>query len=321
MPQGSGGYERLLLMNEREARLRSDAIAWVKFRTDEGAVPLTRDQILDFQFEGETFRLQPTQTGIWKPRGFTAALSIVTVYRNPGEKRPYEDTVGTDNLIRYAWRGDDPDHADNRALRRAMQQQVPIIWFIGVGKGPALYQAVCPVYLIAEEVELKRFVIAPMDDEAFLPRHEGRDTVIQETVKRYLTRETKFRLHQPVFRSTVLRAYEDRCAVCNLGHRELLDGAHIVPDAEDLGIASVVNGMALCKIHHAAFDSHILGVSPDHIVHIRPDLLDEVDGPMLQHGLKELHGKSLMKLPQSRNERPRQDLLEIAFDRFKGAVA
>lgn len=300
----------------REKVIRSSAIEWLKIRSDDGAVPLNREQILDFQFEGEPFRLQPTQTGIWKPRGFESALSIVTVYRGPGQKRPYEDAIGSDNLIRYAWRGDDPDHHDNRALRNAMNNQVPVIWFIGVGMGPATFQPVCPVYLIAEEPELQRFVIAPVDDEAFLPRDPGRGTEIQETVKRYLMRETRIRLHQPVFRSTVLRAYETRCAVCNLGHRVLLDAAHIVPDADELGIASVVNGMALCKIHHAAYDSWILGISPDHRIHIRPDLLEEIDGPMLQYGLKELHGSKLMKLPTARTERPRADLLEIAYNKF-----
>lgn len=304
----------------REQRIRAAAIAWLQLRSDDGGTPLDREEILDFRFEGEAFRLQPTQTGIWKPRGFASALSIVTVYRGPGQKRPYEDAIGADNLIRYAWRGDDPDHHDNRALRSAMNNQVPIIWFIGVGMGPATFQPVCPVYLIAEEPELKRFVIAPVDDEAFLPREPGKDTEIQETVKRYLTRETRIRLHQPVFRSTVLRAYETRCAVCNLGHRVLLDAAHIVPDVDKLGIASVVNGMALCKIHHAAFDAWILGVSPDHRIHIRPDLLEEIDGPMLQHGLKELHGAKLMKLPTARSERPRPDLLEIAYDKFLAAA-
>ncbi|WP_444561287.1 HNH endonuclease [Arthrobacter sp. AOP36-A1-22] len=300
----------------KEGAIRREAIQWLKFRSDDGATPLDRDEILDFHFEGEPFRLQPTQTGIWKPRGFEAALSIVTVFRGPKQKRPYEDTIGNDNLIRYAWRGDDPNHHDNRALRSAMENQVPIIWFIGVGMGPATFQVVCPVYLIAEEPKFRRFVIAPVDDEAFLPRETGKETEIQETVKRYLSRETRVRLHQPVFRATVLRAYETHCAVCNLGHRVLLDAAHVVPDADELGIASVVNGMALCKIHHAAFDSSILGVSPDHRIHIRRDLLEEIDGPMLQHGLKELHGSKLMKLPAKRSERPRSDLLEIAYKKF-----
>ncbi|GER23591.1 HNH endonuclease [Zafaria cholistanensis] len=305
----------------RELKLRQTAIDWLKFRTDDGAVPLTRDEILDFKFEGDSFRLQPTQQGIRKPAVFDAALSIQTVYRPPGKERPYDDTVGADGLIRYMWRGDDPALAENRALRRAMELELPLIWFIGVGMKPALFQAVCPVYIIEEEPELQRFVIAPMDEEAFVRRPTDGDTVLQATIKRYMSRETKVRLHQPVFRSTVLRAYEDRCAVCNLGHRELLDAAHIIPDSHDLGIASVVNGMALCKIHHAAFDSFLMGIRPDHVVQIRPDLLEEVDGPMLQHGLKELHGKPLMKLPSARGERPKRELLDMAYGRFLAGTA
>lgn len=300
----------------REFELRRSAIQWLKLRTNDGAVPLTRDEILDFTTDGEIFRLQSTQQGIRKPAVFETALSIQTVYRGPGQRRPYEDVVGPDGLIRYMWRGDDPDMAENRALRQAMERQVPLIWFIGIGGKPPLYQPVCPVYVVGEEMTLQRFVLAPLDEEAFLPRSSGRDTAIQDTIKRYMYRETKIRLHQPVFRSTVLRAYAGRCAVCNLGHPQLLDAAHIVPDAEETGIASVINGMALCKIHHAAFDSWILGVSPDHRVHIRPDLLEEIDGPMLQHGLKELHGSKLMQLPKQKAEQPRPDLLEIAYNKF-----
>src|SRR3712207_7569771 len=42
---------------------------------------------------------------------------------------------------------------------------------------------------------------------------------------------TRRRLHQPVFASQVMVAYETRCAVCSLNHRELLDAAHIIPDS------------------------------------------------------------------------------------------
>lgn len=304
---------------ERDRRLRNEAIAWLKFRTNDGTVPLTREEIKDFIFDGESFALQATQQGIRKPRQLDAALSIQTVYRTPGQPRPYEDTMGSDGLIRYMWRGEDPNLPENRALRNAMENSLPLIWFIGVGMGPAIFQAICPVFLIGEESELRRFIIAPYDEKAFFTRPTGRDSVIQDTVKRYLSRETKIRLHQPVFRSTVLRAYEERCAVCNLAHRVLLDAAHIVPDSHELGIASVVNGLALCKIHHAAFDSSILGITPDLVVQIRPDLLEEIDGPMLEYGLKERHGKKLMMLPTRKAEQPRKDLLEFAYDRFLNA--
>ena len=141
--------------------------------------------------------------------------------------------------------------------------------------------------------------------------------------RRYMKRETVVRLHQPVFRSTVLVAYEDHCAVCNFAHPELLDAAHIIPDSEDKGVPDVTNGMALCKIHHAAFDRRFLGIRPTKdvpIVEIRQDLLDEVDGPMLRHGLQELHGKPLMKVPARRTDRPGNNNLVWAYERFLSAT-
>lgn len=88
-------------------------------------------------------------------------------------------------------------------------------------------------------------------------------------------------IHQEEFRVRVLRAYRESCAVCRLRHGELLDAAHILSDKHPKALPIVPNGLALCKLHHAAFDRHILGVRPDLIIEIREDILREVDGPML----------------------------------------
>lgn len=106
--------------------------------------------------------------------------------------------------------------------------------------------------------------------------------------------------------------------MCSLQHGQLLDAAHIIPDSDDAGVASVVNGMALCKIHHAAIDASILGIRPDLVVQIRSELMHEVDGPMLRYGLQEMHGKRLV-VPSAKAERPRVDLLERAYERFRQA--
>ena len=74
----------------------------------------------------------------------------------------------------------------------------------------------------------------------------------------------------------------------HLHHGSLLDAAHIVPDTEPAGIPTTPNGLALCKIHHAAYDQNMLGVSPDYKVSINREVLAEVDGPMLKHGLQEM---------------------------------
>lgn len=291
--------------------LRREAMQWLTIRTNDGSRSLTSQELLDFQFRGEQFRLMDAQAGIRKPRGWSAALSIRTVYTPEGASRPYDDTVGSDGLVRYKWRGVDPEQADNRALRAAMQQRVPLIWFFGVGT--AIYQPIFPVYLLWEEPDLHQFAIDPDVARTLIP--EG--SRVEEKLKRYVMREVRQRLHQPVFRATVLRAYETRCAVCALGHSELLDAAHIVPDRLEEGIASVRNGLAMCKIHHAAFDAQILGIRPDRVVQIRRDLLDEIDGPMLKHGLQGCHGQPLRIVPRSRSERPDEDLLASAYERFQ----
>jgi len=190
---------------------------------------------------------------------------------------------------------------------------LPLIWFFGVG--PGMYQPIFPVFLLSEEEESQQFVVG-LNVAHGLVRA---DSPVEDVMRRYIMRETKQRVHQPVFRATIMRAYGTRCAVCALAHTELLDGAHIIPDNHERGLASVRNGLALCKIHHAAYDSNILGIRPDLVVQIKSDLLEEVDGPMLRYGLKERHNERLMVVPKARDERPGAEYLQWRYELFQGA--
>ncbi len=71
--------------------------------------------------------------------------------------------------------------------------------------------------------------------------------------------------------------------------RGLLDAAHIIEDSPLYGQPVIENGLAMCKIHHAAYDGAMLGIDPDGIVHVGRDLLQAKDGPMLHHGLQGFH--------------------------------
>jgi putative restriction endonuclease len=126
------------------------------------------------------------------------------------------------------------------------------------------------------------------------------------------------RVHQAGFRQRVLTAYAKKCTICHLRHTELLDAAHILSDRHPRGEPVVPNGLALCKIHHAAFDSNILGIRPDHVVEIRHDILDEVDGPMLRHGLQDLHG-NVISLPPRVADQPDTERLEERYEQFQSA--
>ena len=130
--------------------------------------------------------------------------------------------------------------------------------------------------------------------------------------------ETRRRLHQPIFREQVLNAYATACAVCHIRHAQLLDAAHIISDSKPNGDPVVPNGIALCKIHHAAYDRNLMGIRPDYQVAINSELLNEVDGPMLKHGLQEMHG-SHIRLPRRAAARPDQDRLEVRFTEFLNA--
>jgi putative restriction endonuclease len=59
----------------------------------------------------------------------------------------------------------------------------------------------------------------------------------------------------------------------------LLDAAHIVADKDELfGQPVVPNGIPLSKIHHAAFDAHLIGIDPYYRLHVSERLLGQNAG-------------------------------------------
>jgi putative restriction endonuclease len=80
----------------------------------------------------------------------------------------------------------------------------------------------------------------------------------------------------------------------------------------------IQNGLSLCKIHHAAYDNDILGISPDDRVHISRRVLDEHDGPMLRHGLQELDGTHIVP-PKRTSGRPDEEPLAQRFEKWRRA--
>lgn len=297
----------------RELAVRHAAFSWLDHQRATGKEIFTQVDTSDLQLAGETVRLMPTQQGIWKPSQLSAALSIRTVYRPEGSDRPYDDAVGQDGFYRYKMRGDDPNHYQNRALREAMNERLPLIWWLGVQDGG--YSALYPIYLVGEERSDRQFIAdidaVPQSDITW----PSADLELDPSYRQQLT---KLRLHQRPFRAAVLRAYRTSCAVCSFRHSDLLDAAHIQEDGAG-GRPVVTNGLSLCKMHHAAYDRRILGITPGYEVRVNPTILEEVDGPMLRHGIQEFHGKKLLVLPERAKERPDPVLLEERFHAFRNA--
>ena len=269
--------------------------------------------VKDFVFDGERVPLMDIQRGIRKPRGMEAALAIRTTYTAPNAVPPYNDAIGPDGLQRYKYRGDDPDHPENVALRRAFERRLPLIWFVGVA--PGLYEPIYPVWVVGDDRDELEFALALDEGQRFVTPGQ----TVDEDSRRYIERLTKARLHQRVFRSQVLLAYDGRCAICRIRHVELLDAAHIIADGKPHGEPVVPNGLSLCKIHHAAFDNSILGIRPDLTLHVRQDILEEVDGWMLKGGIQGVHNTPLAVVPPQKAARPSVERLEERYSEFLAA--
>ena len=263
-----------------------------------------------FAFRGRRVPFLNYQKGIYRAaaqRG-PAALSVNTSY-----KSPYSDEETPDGFV-YAYRAGSIDQHDNRALRAAHDQQVPIVYFVGTR--PGWYRPEWPVFVAEDRPEQRAVLlttgrmVGPYDDRDWLLPTEPIE-------RRYAVRETRVRLHQARFRGRVLPAYANQCTICRLKEARLLDAAHIAADREEAGEPTVSNGLSLCSIHHRAFDEDLVGVSPDYVVEVHPRLLDEDDGPML--ALLQGAHQSTIVLPRSARQRPDRELLAVRFERFRAA--
>lgn len=295
---------------QRDTRVRQAAFAWLKEQARLHTDVLPRDLLAQgFVLDGVRVPLLGPQ-GIFKPKVLSIPLSITTV-----PSGPYDDGFSASGLLLYRYRGTNPDHPDNVGLRNALAGRIPLIYFHRIIEGK--YLAVWPVFIVGDDPAKLTFQVE-FDDAKHSIYPSGALPVsdpVAEIRRSYVTTTIRQRIHQRAFRERVLRAYQEQCALCRLRHEELLDAAHIIPDGEPDGEPVIPNGLSLCKLHHAAFDRQFLAIRPDYVIEVRRDILAEEDGPMLLHGLKEMHEKRIT-LPRSREDRPSEPLLARRYERF-----
>jgi putative restriction endonuclease len=301
-----------------DKRVRLAAFKWLQDQVDRRGEVLPRGLLQDgFELDGRRVPLLSRQ-GIFKP----AVLAEIPLTITTTTKGPYDDKLSPEGLMLYSYRGTDPNHRENAGLRKAMIEDTPLIYLHSIV--PGKYMAVWPVFVVGDSPGELMFSVA-VDSHDYIKAYAhadkgelrvGEDKDLGR--RQYITSVIRQRLHQRGFRERVLDAYEQQCALCRLRHPELLDAAHIIPDGEPGGEPVVNNGLALCKLHHAAFDQYFLGIRPDHIVAVRRDILEEDDGPMLTHGLQGLNGNRIL-LPRSSKRHPSPERLEVRYTRFLSA--
>jgi putative restriction endonuclease len=308
----SGEAKQLRLIDRvHDSRVRTAAFGWLQSQVRlHGDVLPWALLIAGFEYEGRRVPLL-SQQGIFKPAVLDVPLSIRT-----SPDGPYHDAFRRDGLLEYSYRGTDLGHRDNRGLRVAMAERLPLVYFHRMV--PGRYLATWPVFIGGDDPNRLVFSVA-VDDATKVEQSPASEWVGGESAdirREYVTSLARRRLHQRAFRERVLAAYRHQCALCRLKHEELLDAAHIVPDADPEGEPVVSNGLALCRLHHTAFDRFFIGVRPDYVIEVRRDLLEEEDGPTLKHAIQGLHGHRI-SVPRREELKPAADLLLQRYELFR----
>lgn len=297
-----------------DARIRLEAFAWLqkqqRYHGDVLSAELLRK---GFEIDGFIVPLMGP-SGIWKPKVLAdLPLSITTTWNNK-----YLDRVDNEDSFVYSFRSG--EHVQNTYLVRAAKRGIPLVYFHAVSK--ARYNCIYPAFITRVD-EINREVLVQVGDIKMpydlsgkydLNEFGVRDSGVN-AIKSYRTVEAKARIHQQKFREIVLLAYSRQCACCGFRHDEMLDAAHIIEDHRETGNPIVQNGLALCSLHHRAFDRNFIGIDSTYHITVRPDLMREKDGPTLE-GIQNLNGNLLRVRPRSKMEWPDTDALEQRFKQF-----
>ena len=252
--------------------------------------------------------------GIFKPKELEATLSIRTSIPKQGRKKWYRDqktgelVVENDDVLKSYDLERGSKAYRNQYLERAIQEGLPLIYFHGIA--PALYQPIAPVWGVNYDEREGRISLRATPPPA-IKNIEN----VPSIVPSHSWGVHKTRNHQARFSTNVRAAYGWRCAFSNLPVRELLVGAHIIPDSED-GPASVNNGISMSTLHHSAFDANLIGIDPKFKIHVSPILLKQNDGKFLDE-LKQLgRGNRKIALPSDHTDWPKEEFLEQRFETF-----
>lgn len=291
-----------------QSLLRNDIFLWLDEQMRErGGMEIHHTALKAYKYQGERMPLIDTSRGLRNPEKLSSTLSVRTTVK--GHKK-YED-FHDGEWVTYSF--PETDGLELAKLRRAFDRQDPIIYFEPIREG--FYLPYFPVY-ISEFDTVARVIRFSIDTEVGVSAIS--DTVedpMKSVPKSYTMTQTRRRVHQPLFRIRVLSAYSVRCAVCGIERAELLDAAHIIPDSYEHGVPEVSNGLALCKLHHAAYDRNLVGITGGYKIQLSKRVeLSSPTGVMLAIPMERT-----IHVPRSLTLKPRPELLDERYSEFVAA--
>lgn len=131
--------------------------------------------------------------------------------------------------------------------------------------------------------------------------------------RKYAVIETKKALRANDFSRRVLGAYSHRCAMCDT-QLKLIDGAHILPVGHEDSTDTTNNGIALCALHHRAYDRGLVTFDTKYSVHLNTTLVRRLKDEDRAGGLKTFSDnlKPLINVPPDKKDRPAMKFVNAA---------
>jgi len=210
------------------------------------------------------YRIQITGIGdppiITAPRGFQTLLfgwyddlEVIAAFDPERHRRPSPQSpsiqISLETLRAGARRGLAVQQRGNAEIALAFRPEVLIAY---IENQRALHA------FAGEQRDLDLLVQAGTGEE---PRDEDLRNVPPE--RRRVIRQVAIAARDRKFRDRVLAAYGHACAMCHL-QLNLVEGAHIVPVGVPGSTDETKNGLALCPLHHDAYDDGLVGVRQDY---------------------------------------------------------
>jgi putative restriction endonuclease len=159
------------------------------------------------------------------------------------------------------------------------------------------------------------FAASPVDLAAFrgviAHPEDAQEAVASGTSepRRIILAQVARKLRDASFSDRVLRAYGQSCAMCGVQLR-LIDAAHIVPAASS-NDDSTSNGLALCALHHRAFDRALVSIDEKFRVVLNPDRIATLADENRLGGFPSFRKnlRAIIALPPATRDRPHPDLV------------
>lgn len=132
--------------------------------------------------------------------------------------------------------------------------------------------------------------------------NKERKSIISQIVRKYREYD---------FRRRVLNAYGHQCAACGV-QLELIDAAHIIPVAEPTSTDETTNGIAFCKLHHAAYDRNLMSFDHRYRIEVSDRQIERLTDANLSGGLRQFQRnlRDAIILPADRRDYPNPDYIK-----------